>query len=95
MNTESFTLPVFSLGSSAPETLSAEYHEVLKKVVELQQALGAATLSPRDFPDDGYAWEKAREERIAIYEASQQIGAYVSAWVEHALDAELERSNAS
>lgn len=82
------TLPSIHLNGTSPETLLNEYEDVCTALSKAVEALEKATCNPRDFyvQGDG-AWQKARDERTAMFQKLKEVQDYANAWAERASDA--------
>lgn len=80
-------LPTIHLNGTSPETLFDEYNAVRISLIKTVSALEDATCNARDFyvQGDG-AWEKARNERTAMFAKLREVQDYVDAWIGCASD---------
>lgn len=82
-----YTLPTIHLNGTGASTLSEEYGEAWRALLNARDALAKATCNARDFyPQGDEAWKDARFERSEALAKFDDVIDYVEAWLAHIND---------
>lgn len=80
-------LPTFHLNGTSPDVIYHEYRQAYKSLVKAVKDLEDATCNPRDFYVQGEgAWERAQNERAAMFAKLKEVQDYVLSWVDCSYD---------
>lgn len=79
-------LPTINLNGTSPIMLRDEYAAAYGAIDKAIEALAAATLNGRDFPQGWDAYYEARAERDQAFESLRQVQEYVGRILERVCD---------
>ena len=87
-STTAFTLPIFNLNGTSPESVYDEFNEALQSLRKSRECLNQCTVHGRDFQCNPIGqYDKARyEHRLILHYLDEAID-FCEAWMERAQEA--------
>ena len=83
-----FTLPIFNLNGTSPETVYDEFNEALQSLRKSRECLNQCTVHGRDFQCNPIGqYDKARSEHRLILHYLDEAMDFCEAWMERAQEA--------
>ena len=87
-STLAFTLPIFNLNGTSPESIYDEFNEALESLHKAHDALHKCTVHGRDFQCNPIGdYDKARDRHYSMLSLLDEAMDYCEAWIERAQEA--------